>query len=162
MNVYRDYLKTEQGFWIIEADNIGVIRIDFEKVKPELEINRNVFTDNMLRQLRAYFDGIKIEFDVPLNMEGHTDFQKTVWVELQKIPYGTTISYQQLANRLGNPKLIRAAASANGKNPFPVVIPCHRVIASNGDLTGYSLGLDLKEFLLDLEKVKSIKQMTLF
>jgi methylated-DNA-[protein]-cysteine S-methyltransferase len=105
---------------------------------------------------------MEITFDIPLSMGAYTDFQQQVWKELCKIPYGTTISYQQLANRLGNPKVIRAAASANGKNPFPVVVPCHRVIGSDGSLTGYSLGLDIKEYLLSLENVITLKQMSLF
>ena len=101
-------------------------------------------------QLKEYFSGERKHFDLPLEIEG-TEFQKRVWNELLKIPYGRTISYKELAVRLGDEKVIRAAASANGANPLPIVIPCHRVIGSNGSLIGYGGGLEIKEKLLILE-----------
>ena len=92
-----------------------------------------------------------------LNPKG-TDFQKTVWNELQKIPFGKTISYLDLAKKLGDEKVIRAAASANGKNPITILIPCHRVIGKDGSLTGYAGGIHRKKYLLELEKgIKSIE-----
>ncbi len=109
--------------------------------------------DKMLHafiQLREYFLLQRKVFTLPLEISG-SDFQKQVWEELQKIPYGETISYNQLALRLGDQKLIRAAASANGANPLPIVIPCHRVIGTDGSLTGYGGGLDVKQKLLELE-----------
>lgn len=109
--------------------------------------------DRMLQafiQLREYFLMKRKVFTLPLEIAG-SDFQKQVWEELQKIPYGETISYNQLALRLGDQKLIRAAASANGANPLPIVIPCHRVIGTDGSLTGYGGGLDVKQKLLELE-----------
>ncbi len=102
-------------------------------------------------QLKEYFSGERKCFDLPLEIEG-TDFQKKVWGELVKIPFGTTISYKELAVRLGDEKVIRAAASANGANPLPIVIPCHRVIGSDGSLVGYAGGLKIKEKLLVLEE----------
>lgn len=102
------------------------------------------------RQLTAYFDGELTEFDVPLNLAG-TPFQRRVWEELRRIPYGTTISYAELARRVGNPAAARAVGSANGKNPVSIIVPCHRVIASDGSLGGYGGGLDRKERLLGLE-----------
>lgn len=104
-----------------------------------------------VEQLRAYFDGTLKTFDLPLVPEG-TPFQLKVWGELQKIPYGKTISYKTLAQRLGNPKAVRAVGAANGKNPLPIVIPCHRVIGSDGSLTGYGGGLSIKKSLLDFEQ----------
>lgn len=101
-------------------------------------------------QLNEYFKGERKEFTVKLSPKG-TDFQQKVWKELQKIPFGKTVSYQQIANQLGNPKVIRAAASANGKNPISIIIPCHRVIGSDGSLTGYAGGLHRKKWLLELE-----------
>ena len=101
-------------------------------------------------QLKEYFSGERKCFDLPIDIEG-TEFQKKVWDELIKIPFGTTISYKELAVRLGDEKVIRAAASANGANPLPIVIPCHRVIGSNGSLIGYAGGLKIKEKLLTLE-----------
>jgi methylated-DNA-[protein]-cysteine S-methyltransferase len=102
-------------------------------------------------QLRAYFDGELTEFDLPLAPAG-TDFQRRVWAGLRAIPYGQTVTYGQLASRLGNPAASRAVGLANGKNPISIVVPCHRVIGSDGSLTGYGGGLDRKRFLLTLEQ----------
>lgn len=99
------------------------------------------------RQMAAYFAGELTEFDLPLNMIG-TDFQKIVWRELQNIPFGVTISYGQLAERVGNPNSSRAVGAANGRNPISIIVPCHRVIGSNGKLTGYGGGMERKEWLL--------------
>ena len=104
-----------------------------------------------IRQLAAYFAGELEIFDLPLAPEG-TPFQLAVWRRLNDIPYGETISYGELARRLGNPKASRAVGLANGANPIPIVIPCHRVIGSNGKLTGYGGGLPIKEKLLALER----------
>jgi methylated-DNA-[protein]-cysteine S-methyltransferase len=104
------------------------------------------------RQLEAYFSGNLRDFNIPMHAEG-TDFQNRVWKELQKIPYGQAISYLELARRLGDEKCIRAAARANGANPISILIPCHRVMGSDGSLVGYGGGLDMKEFLLRLEGV---------
>lgn len=104
------------------------------------------------RQLEAYFSGNLRDFNIPMRAEG-TEFQSRVWKELQKIPYGQAISYLDLARRLGDEKCIRAAARANGANPISILIPCHRVIGSDGSLVGYGGGLDMKEFLLRLEGV---------
>jgi len=104
------------------------------------------------RQLEAYFSGNLRDFNIPTHVEG-TEFQRRVWRELQKIPYGQAISYLELARRLGDEKCIRAAARANGANPISILIPCHRVIGSDGSLVGYGGGLDMKEYLLRLEGV---------
>ncbi len=104
------------------------------------------------RQLEAYFSGNLRDFNIPMHLEG-TDFQRRVWKELQRIPYGQAISYLELARRLGDEKCLRAAARANGANPIAILIPCHRVIGSDGSLVGYGGGLDMKEYLLRLEGV---------
>jgi methylated-DNA-[protein]-cysteine S-methyltransferase len=104
------------------------------------------------RQMEAYFSGNLRDFNIPLLMEG-TEFQRRVWKELLAIPYGQAISYLELARRLGDEKCIRAAARANGANPIVILVPCHRVIGSDGSLVGYGGGLDMKEFLLRLEGV---------
>ena len=104
------------------------------------------------RQLEAYFSGNLRNFNIPMHVEG-TEFQSRVWKELQKIPYGQAMSYLELARRLGDEKCIRAAARANGANPISILIPCHRVMGSDGSLVGYGGGLDMKEFLLRLEGV---------
>ena len=103
-----------------------------------------------LRQLRAYFAGELRTFDVPLEMIG-TEFQRRVWQALRKIPYGETTSYSQLASRIGAPRALRAVGAANGRNPIPIIVPCHRVIGASGHLVGFGGGLEWKRFLLDLE-----------
>jgi len=105
-----------------------------------------------VRQLEAYFSGKRQQFDLPLALVG-TEFQKRTWAGLLEIPYGQTISYAELARRIGNPKAVRAVGTANGANPISIIIPCHRVIASDGTLGGYGGGLDVKRDLLALEKV---------
>ncbi len=103
------------------------------------------------RQLGAYFAGELTTFDLPLDLEG-TGFQRTVWAGLQQIPYGQTTSYGELARRIGQPTASRAVGLANGRNPVSIVVPCHRVVGSNGSLTGYGGGLPRKQFLLALEQ----------
>ncbi len=104
----------------------------------------------VFNQLKEYFAGNRKKFNVPLDIEG-TDFQKKVWNELQKIPYGKTISYKSLSEKLGDVKAIRAVGKANGLNPIAIIIPCHRVIGADGSLVGYAGGLAIKEKLLHLE-----------
>ncbi len=105
------------------------------------------------RQLDSYFAGTLRDFNIPMEPSG-TEFQMRVWKELQRIPYGQAISYLEMARRLGDEKCIRAAARANGANPISILIPCHRVIGSDGSLTGYGGGLDMKEALLQLEGIR--------
>jgi methylated-DNA-[protein]-cysteine S-methyltransferase len=112
-------------------------------------------------QLEAYFDGRRKKFTLNLNPKG-TEFQQKVWQELLLIPYGSTISYQEMANRLGDPKCIRAAARANGQNPMAIIIPCHRVIGSGGEMTGYAGGIQRKKDLLTLEGAAVMNQMNIF
>jgi len=114
-----------------------------------------------VEQLKEYFKGSLKSFELPLRKKG-TPFQMNVWDELLKISFGATISYHELAKRLGDEKVIRAAAHANGKNPLAIVIPCHRVIGSDGSLTGYAGGLKRKQFLLDHEAKISGKYNKLF
>lgn len=104
-------------------------------------------------QLELYFKGQLYEFDLELDLRG-TPFQKSVWSELQKIPYGQTISYGELAKRLNSPGGMRAVGAANGQNPVPIIVPCHRVIAADGSLGGYTGGLGIKRKLLDIEQQK--------
>ncbi|NYI07673.1 methylated-DNA--[protein]-cysteine S-methyltransferase [Allostreptomyces psammosilenae] len=105
----------------------------------------------VIRQLGEYFAGERTTFDLPLALHG-TEFQRRVWAGLQEIPYGETISYGELADRIGRPGASRAVGLANGKNPVGIIVPCHRVIGSNGSLTGYGGGLDRKRHLLDFER----------
>lgn len=107
--------------------------------------------DETERQLRAYFAGERRDFDLPLDFRG-TDFQRRVWQALLTIPFGETRSYRDIASQLGRPSATRAVGAANGRNPIPIVAPCHRVIGANGSLTGFGGGLENKAFLLDLEQ----------
>jgi len=129
-----------------EVDGISVTRRDtgesFSEDSPVL--------DQTVQQLQEYFSGTRTEFKIPVAPDG-TDFQKAVWQELQKIPYGQTISYIELARRMGDEKKTRAVGLANGKNPISIVIPCHRVIGANGHLVGYGGGIENKRWLIDFE-----------
>lgn len=118
--------------------------------EPEWEPDGGLLREPV-RQLSAYFTGELKVFDLAVTPVG-TPFQQAVWAELQRIPYGETISYGELARRLGNPKAVRAVGLANGSNPISIVIPCHRVIGSNGSLVGYGGGLPTKQALLSLER----------
>jgi len=107
--------------------------------------------DDAISQLEEYFAGTRREFDLPLDPAG-TEFQQSAWMVLRTIPYGTTISYGQQAERLGDPNKARAVGAANGKNPLSIVVPCHQVVGSNGHLTGFAAGIDVKSWLLDHER----------
>ena len=107
--------------------------------------------DTVREQLAEYFAGERTEFELPLAMAG-TEFQRTVWAELRRIPYGETISYGQLAEAIGKPSASRAVGLANGRNPIGIIVPCHRVVGSTGDLTGYGGGIERKRALLEFEK----------
>ncbi len=143
-------IATPLGIAKICGDEIGITSISIlnDDKSPSDEIPENLKL--AVTELRQYFDGKRQEFTFPINPSG-TDFQKTVWRELQNIPFGKTLSYLELAKRLGDVNAIRAAASANGKNPLWIVVPCHRVIGSDGSLTGYAGGLWRKKWLLEHE-----------
>ncbi|PYT19069.1 MAG: cysteine methyltransferase [Acidobacteria bacterium] len=150
------YLDSPIGPLLIAGDENAVRCIEFPKngkarrPEPGWKESMRGPVSEAVRQLREYFAGVRTEFDLPLAPEG-TEFQRTVWRHLQDIPYGERISYGELAKRVGNPKASRAVGAANGSNPIPIVIPCHRVVGSNGKLTGFGGGLPTKEALLALE-----------
>jgi methylated-DNA-[protein]-cysteine S-methyltransferase len=132
-------------------DGLRMIEFRPEERAPEGRRNdRNSTVLETARQLRAYFDGELKDFRLTLDMVG-TPFQKSVWRELERIPYGRTRSYRELACVIGAPKAVRAVGAANGANPIPIVVPCHRVIGSSGKLVGFGGGLELKRRLLELE-----------
>ncbi|MGY3795334.1 methylated-DNA--[protein]-cysteine S-methyltransferase [uncultured Aquimarina sp.] len=154
------FIETPLGIASITGDEKGVSEISITNNTEEEHSNTIPETlKEAVTQLQDYFEGKRDHFDIKLNPSG-TDFQKKVWKELTKIPFGKTVTYLDIAKNLGDPKCIRAAASANGKNPLWIVIPCHRVIGSDGSLTGYAGGLWRKKWLLDHES--PIKQQTLF
>jgi len=156
--VTRFYTQTESplGPLLLAADDAGLRQILFVNGRHPAEPDpfwkeSRAALKETIRQLQAYFAGELENFDLQLAPEG-TPFQLGVWRRLADIPYGETISYGELASRIGNPKASRAVGLANGSNPIPIVIPCHRVIGSNGKLTGYGGGLPIKEKLLALER----------
>jgi methylated-DNA-[protein]-cysteine S-methyltransferase len=149
-------LASPIGQLFLVTDDSGLCQIRFANgkhpAKPDPTWKENPTPlQEPIRQLRAYFAGELETFDLPLAPQG-TPFQRKVWKLLCDIPYGETISYGELARRAGNPKASRAVGLANGSNPIPIVIPCHRVIGSDGKLTGYGGGLPIKEKLLALER----------
>ncbi len=152
---YFTQMESPLGPLLLVADDAGLRRIDFTREKPpalDPSWKENpIPLKETVGQLRAYFSGDLEAFDLALAPEG-TSFQLEVWRRLRDIPFGQTISYGELARRIGNPRASRAVGLANGSNPIPIVIPCHRVIGSNGKLTGYGGGLPLKEKLLALER----------
>ena len=150
------WMESPVGVLLIAGDDAGLRRMLFaegrREVRPEPGWRENpAALKEAVRQLDAYFAGRLREFTLRLAPEG-TPFQRRVWDELLKLPYGTTTSYGLLARRLGDPNASRAVGLANGSNPISIVIPCHRVVGSNGRLTGYGGGLKNKEWLLALER----------
>jgi methylated-DNA-[protein]-cysteine S-methyltransferase len=143
------------GRLLLAADTQGLRLASFESSKRAAPVQSQWKEDiapfaEVIRQLQAYFGGELKEFDLPLAPEG-TEFQLRVWNSLRTIPYGETISYAQLAQKIGNPQAVRAVGLANGSNPIPIIVPCHRVIGSDGSLTGFGGGLANKQKLLALE-----------
>jgi methylated-DNA-[protein]-cysteine S-methyltransferase len=153
--MYYCYTTTPIGELLLAGEEGGLRLIGFPKGKmrrdpePDWIFNETPFVEAR-RQLDEYFAGERKAFDLPLHLSG-TEFQVQVLEELQRIPHGETTSYGAIAKRIGRPRAMRAVGAANGRNPLPVVIPCHRVIGSGGDLTGFGGGLDTKAALLRLE-----------
>ena len=158
---FKIFLKTSNHILKIESDAVAVKVISFVQEIEQDSVYQPEILKIAARQLLDFFEGRLQVFNLDLAPEG-TEFQKKVWKLLQKIPYGQTWTYADMANQLGDPKVIRAAASANGKNPIAIVIPCHRVIGTNGSLTGYAGGLENKRFLLNLENRIANGVMELF
>ncbi|HLT51443.1 MAG TPA: methylated-DNA--[protein]-cysteine S-methyltransferase [Arenibacter sp.] len=144
------FIETPLGITKIEGDEQGIKGITVFNSDEKLSDIIPEVLEDAIYQLREYFEGSRKEFSLTLNPEG-TEFQKNVWRALERIPYGKTISYLEFSKTLGDPKAIRAVASANGKNPLWIVVPCHRVIGSDGSLTGYAGGLHRKKWLLEHE-----------
>lgn len=134
----------------LEADENVITTIFFHAKEPVTRGRLDGVLGHLQDQLRLYFSGQLEQFDLPLAPRG-TEFQRDVWTALTKIPYGKTVSYRDVAKSIGRPDAVRAVGAANGQNPIPIVIPCHRVIGSNGSLTGFGGGIAMKRALLELE-----------
>ncbi len=157
--MFYDYLETPIGRLLLAGVADGLELIGFPAGKMARGADADWTRDPSrfvaaAEQLTEYFAGGRREFDLPLNPAG-TDFQLAVLTELQRIPYGETTTYRDIAARIGRPKAVRAVGAANGRNPLPIVIPCHRVVGANGHLTGFGGGLDTKAELLRLEQENS-------
>lgn len=154
------YINSPLGITKIVGDEIGIAVISVSEVGAN-EISETIpeVLQDAVSQLQEYFEGKRTDFDLKLNPKG-TEFQQKVWKSLLEIPYGKTVSYMDQTKKLGDVKAIRAVASANGKNPLWIVVPCHRVIGTNGSLTGYAGGLSRKKWLLEHENPST--QQSLF
>jgi methylated-DNA-[protein]-cysteine S-methyltransferase len=153
MNQFYKIIKTPVGPLTLIANDNALTNVEFGKAPCGTLDAKNKILIEAEKQLKKYFSGELKDFDLPLDPQG-TEFQKRAWSELRKIPYGQVISYGEQAKRAHKPQAMRAIGSANGKNPFAIIVPCHRVIAKNGKLGGYACGLSIKRKLLKLEGVE--------
>ncbi len=156
--MFEAYYKSPIGYLRIISNDRDIIKIEFTEDFYKMKM-MPVQIQNCIQQLDEYFNGERQIFKIGINPAG-TEFQAKIWNLLLKIPYGETISYLKLAREFGDEKAIRAIASANGKNPIPIIIPCHRVIGNDGSLTGYAGGMLKKQWLLEHEG--AIQQKSLF
>lgn len=147
--MYISYYRSPVGLIEIQATETYITRIEFTDYAKTVD-KSNKMIDTCVQQLEEYFFNKRTSFDLPIEFSG-TEFQKKVWNELCKIPYGETATYKQIAKNIGNEKAVRAVGTAIGKNPIAIVVPCHRVIGSDGSMTGYAYGVDIKVKLLEKE-----------
>ena len=151
MKTYTAYYKSPLGPIEIKAMQDSILTVDFVEDLAPGDADLPFCLKTCLKQIDEYFSGIRKEFLLKLDPRG-TSFQKRVWQQLEKIPFGTVVSYREIAGIIGKPNACRAVGSANGKNPIAIIIPCHRVVGSDGSLTGYGGGLWRKEWLIKHEK----------
>jgi len=151
----REVIRTPIGELLLVADDDGLTEIHFRVEDRQSCLSgkgqaRLPVLHRAIEQLTEYFEGKRKTFDVPLSLRG-TTFQLECWLALQRIPFGATATYGEIARTIGRPAAVRAVGAANGANPIPIIVPCHRVIGSNGSLTGFGGGIDVKRWLLDFE-----------
>lgn len=151
LNSMITYYQSPIGFLEIRGTAENITAVNFVDSETKQSDQVSTLLAGCVQQLDEYFHHKRWEFDLPLSPQG-TSFQQSVWDELRKIPYGLTVSYLEIGKRIGNPKAVRAIGSANGANPIPILIPCHRVIGANGKLVGYGGGIWRKEWLLKHEQ----------
>lgn len=158
-NIYKTYFKSDIGLIEICGNEEKILTLNFADETDCVSTKNGLpeFMIECLNQLEEYFKGERRDFELEVKTEG-TDFQRTVWDELKKIPYGQTMSYKEIAVRSGREKAVRAVGNANNRNKIAIIIPCHRVIGSNKKLTGYAGGLWRKEWLLNHEKSMTVKK----
>lgn len=153
--MYAEQFTSPLGLIEVTASDAGVLSVQFE-AQAQHTNQPNRWTSACVEELKSYFEGSLLSFTVTLDQNG-TEFQQQVWQALTEVPYGQTASYLDIAKRINNPKAIRAVGSANGRNPIAIIVPCHRIIGSNGTLTGYAGGLDKKSWLLAHEAKHGFK-----
>ncbi|MEL6922627.1 MAG: methylated-DNA--[protein]-cysteine S-methyltransferase [Bacteroidota bacterium] len=151
------FVKSQFGTFKVVGSELGLQSVKLTETVPD-SIPATVHLQSVVAQLEEYFAGRRRHFEVEFDWGDATEFNKSVWQELLKIEYGHTTSYLAIAHQLNNPKAVRAVGMANRNNPIAIIVPCHRVIASNGDLQGYFYGLDMKRALLELENPMSFAQ----
>ena len=155
MTTFTTTIDSRVGPLVLTSDGESLTRLLFDApVDPSWSTEACPLLDRAVAQLAEYFAGERLDFDLPLDPTG-TPFQRTTWLALREIPYGETVSYGEIARRVGAPDAPRAVGTANGCNPISIIVPCHRVIGANGKLTGYGGGLDRKRFLLGLGSDKA-------
>ena len=152
--MYIDFMDSPVGILEIKSSGVGICSVNFVET-VDSQVLESELTERCKSQLNEYFNRKRKDFDLPLDQSG-TDFQKQIWQGLITIPFGKSASYKDIANLANNPKAVRAVGAANGKNPISIIVPCHRVIGSNGKLTGYAGGLDRKKWLLSHEGIPFI------
>ena len=149
------------GYIDIRASESRLLSVGYSSTEIPLSYPSNALTERATTQLQDYFKGKRTDFDLPLSLDRYSPFYQSVWEALLTIPYGKTSNYSQIAKKLDNPKAVRAVGMANGRNPFCIVVPCHRIIGKDNSLTGYAHGLEMKRWLLELEGAMG-EQKTLF
>ena len=151
IQIYQAFIKSPIGFWTCKTNENQVLSISYTKEQPLTENPENHLSKEAMHQLQAYFAKKLQKFDLPLHIESYSAFYQQVWGALLTVKYGQTSTYSSLAQKINNPKAVRAVGLANGRNPFPIVILCHRIIGKNNSLTGYASGIDVKRWLLEHE-----------
>jgi len=160
--VYYTHVSSPVGPLLVAGDQKAIKYISFPTGKTTIQPDSTWVQDGeplqeAIKQLEDYFEGKQKQITFPIAPEG-TPFQQKVWKALQEIPYGKTVSYGAIARKIGNPKASRAVGAANGKNPIPIIIPCHRVVGSTGQLTGFGGGIPTKKILLELEQKGGVSE----
>lgn len=149
--MYISYYDSPIGWLRLVSNAKAITEVSFASTKGKDGTHKDPVLIQCEEELTAYFDGALQDFNVPTTFEIGTPFQQEVWKALRSIPYGTCVSYKDIAIKIGNPKAVRAVGGANNKNPISIIVPCHRVIGANKKLVGYGGGLEIKEALLTLE-----------
>ena len=161
--MFQSLIETPLGRIRLTASKSGIRSLELSSVSDPQTHNSNEWSEKGIQQLAEYFDKKRENFDLAYDFSGYSDFYRAVWSKLTTIKYGSTCSYLDIAKSINNPKSVRAVGMANGKNPIGIIVPCHRVIGSDGSLTGYAQGLEMNKWLLEFEgALQPNKQFSMF